>query len=456
MEALEIKKLVEKQKKFFASGLTKDINVRRDKLKNLYEAIARNEELIMDALMKDLNKSEYESYMTEVGIILADISHALKHLKKWSKPKRVRTSITQAPGRSYIYYEPFGVSLIIAPWNYPFQLALAPLIGALAAGNTAILKPSNYSLNTSKIIKKIIEEVFGEEYVAVVEGGREENTFLLDQRFDYIFFTGSVAVGKVVMKAAAKNLTPVTLELGGKSPCVVEKSADLKVAAKRIVWGKLVNAGQTCIAPDYVLADSQIKDELLQLMKEEIIGFYGNNPLCCDYYPKIISAKHYKRLMDLTIGEDIYYGNETDGIKISPTVINNVSWDAPIMQEEIFGPLLPVIEYNNIFDALEEIRAREKPLALYLFTKNKEIEKKVLRDVSFGGGCINDTVLHFSSKSMPFGGVGNSGMGNYHGKYSFRTFSHEKSILKKGCLIDIPLRYPPFNKKTSFLKKILK
>lgn len=456
MEALEIKKLVEKQKKFFASGLTKDINVRRDKLKNLHEAILRNEELIMDALLKDLNKSEYESYMTEVGIILADISHTLKHLKKWSKRKRVRTSITQAPGKSYIYYEPFGVSLIIAPWNYPFHLALSPLIGALAAGNTVILKPSNYSLNTSKIIKKIIEEVFGEEYVAVVEGGREENTFLLDQRFDYMFFTGSVAVGKVVMKAAAKNLTPVTLELGGKSPCIVEKSADLKVAAKRIIWGKLVNAGQTCIAPDYVLADSQIKDELLQLMKEEIIGFYGTNPLCCDYYPKIISAKHYKRLMDLTVGEDIYYGNETDGIKIAPTIINNVSWDALIMQEEIFGPLLPVIEYNNIFDALEEIRAREKPLALYLFTKSKEIEKKVLRDVSFGGGCINDTVLHFSSKSMPFGGVGNSGMGNYHGKYTFRTFSHEKSILKKGSLIDIPLRYPPFNKKTSFLKKILK
>lgn len=456
MEAQEIKKLVEKQKKFFASGLTKDINVRKDKLKNLHDAIVRNEELIMDALMKDLNKSEYESYMTEVGIILSDITHVLKHVKKWSKPKRVRTSITQAPGKSCIYYEPFGVTLIISPWNYPFQLALAPLVGAIAAGNTVILKPSNYSINTSQVIKKIIEEVFGEEYVAVVEGGREENTALLDQRFDYIFFTGSVAVGKVVMKAASKHLIPLSLELGGKSPCIVEKSANLKVAAKRIVWGKLVNAGQTCIAPDYVLADSEIKEELLKLMKEEIIGFYGTNPLCCDYYPKIISAKHYERLMGLAAGEDIYYGNETDGVKIAPTLINNVSWDAPIMQEEIFGPLLPVIEFNNLFDVIQKIREREKPLALYLFTKDIEVEKKVLRDVSFGGGCINDTVLHFSSTTMPFGGVGHSGMGNYHGKYSFRTFSHEKSILKKGNLIDIPLRYPPFDKKTSFLKKILK
>lgn len=456
MEKLEIKNLVEKQKKFFASGLTKDINVRRDKLKNLYDAIVRNEELIMEALLKDLNKSEYESYMTEVGIILADIKHALKHVRKWSKPKRVRTSITQAPGRSYIYYEPFGVTLIIAPWNYPFQLSLAPLVGAIAAGNTAILKPSNYSVNTSKVIKKIIGEVFGDEYVAVVEGGREENAHLLEQRFDYIFFTGSVAVGKVVMKAASKHLIPVCLELGGKSPCIVERSANLKLAAKRIIWGKLINAGQTCIAPDYVLADSEIKDELLKLMKEEIIVFYGTNPICCSYYPKIISNKHYDRLTGLLTDQDVYYGGKADDMKIAPTILNNISWDAPIMQEEIFGPILPVLEYNNIFDALEEIRNREKPLALYLFTKDKEIEKKVLRDVSFGGGCINDTLLHFSSKSMPFGGVGSSGMGNYHGKYSFKTFSHEKSILKKCDIIDIPLRYPPFNKKTSFLRRILK
>lgn len=456
MEKEQINKLIEKQRKFFASGLTKDINFRKEKLISLYNAIKRNEQLVMDALILDLNKSEYEAYMSEVGVVLAEISFVLKNLRKWSKPKKVGTSITQAPGKSFIYYEPYGVALIISPWNYPFQLALAPLIGAISSGNTVIIKPSNYSLHTSKIVKAIIEEVFDEKYVAVVEGGREENTALLEQRFDYIFFTGSVAVGKVVMQAAAKYLTPVTLELGGKSPCIVDETADLKMAARRIVWGKFLNAGQTCIAPDYLLVNKNIKDELLVLMKEEIISFYGPDPLCCGFFPKIISKKHYDRLIDLAKDEEIYYGFGKNGEQIAPTILNNVSWDAPIMQEEIFGPLLPVIEFENLLETLEKVKNREKPLALYLFTKDKKVEKKVLEQISFGGGCINDTVLHFSSKTLPFGGVGNSGMGSYHGKYSFQTFSHKKSILKKTSFLDIPLRYPPFNKKTSFLKRILK
>lgn len=456
MEKEQINKLVEKQRKFFASGLTKDINFRKEKLMSLYNAIKRNEQLVMDALIQDLNKSEYEAYMSEVGVVLAEISFILKNLRKWSKPKRVGTSITQAPGKSFIYYEPYGVALVISPWNYPFQLALAPLIGAIASGNTVILKPSNYSLHTSKIVKTIIEEVFDEKYVAVVEGGREENTALLEQRFDYIFFTGSVAVGKVVMQAASKYLTPITLELGGKSPCIVDETADLKMAARRIVWGKFLNAGQTCIAPDYLLVNKKIKDELLVLMKEEIISFYGLDPLCCAFFPKIISKKHYDRLIKLAKDEEIYYGFGKNGEQIAPTILNNVSWDAPIMQEEIFGPLLPVIEFEDLLETLEKVKNKEKPLALYLFTKDKKIEKKVLEEISFGGGCINDTVLHFSSKTLPFGGVGNSGMGSYHGKYSFQTFSHKKSILKKTSFLDIPLRYPPFNKETSFLKRILK
>lgn len=456
MEAQEIKLLVKKQKVFFETGLSKNVNFRKEKLICLYSVIVRNEELILDALKADLNKSKYEAYMTEVGIVLSEIKFMLKKITKWSKPKRVRTSITQAPGKSVIYHEPFGTTLIISPWNYPFQLAINPLIGAIAAGNTAILKPSNYSINTSKIIKQIIEEVFPEEYVSVVEGGRDENTSLLDQRFDFIFFTGSVAVGKVVMEAAAKYLTPVCLELGGKSPCIVEKTADLRLAAKRIIWGKLINSGQTCIAPDYVLVDKVIKNQLLILMKEAIINFYEEKSLDCDYYPKIISNKHYDRLLKLVLNEEVYYGNETNGTQISPTILNNVSWNSPIMQEEIFGPILPILDFEDLSDAILKIKEREKPLALYLFSKNKEIQNKIVREISYGGGCINDTILHLSSETLPFGGVGNSGLGNYHGYYSFKTFSHEKGILKKGSLFDIALRYPPYNKKMTLIKKILK
>lgn len=449
--------IIEKQRSFFAEGKTKDVNYRLRHLQSLGEAIHKHEEDILDALKKDLNKAPFEAYATELGIAYEELRFVQKHLKKWAAPVRVKTPITNFPAVSRIYSEPYGIVLIMSPWNYPFQLTIAPLIGAIAAGNCAIVKPSNYSPNTSRIIEVILSEVFGTEYVAVVQGGREANQSLLEQQFDYIFFTGSVAVGKTVMSAASKYLTPVTLELGGKSPCIVDETANLELAARRIVWGKYVNAGQTCVAPDYLLVHHTVKDALLEKMKEVIIKHFGNNG-AYEELPKIINEKHYQRLLGLMEGESIVTGGigipETN--QITPTILDHITWDSKIMEEEIFGPILPVIEYSDFNEIIKKINSRPKPLAFYYFTTSKDREQKALRNITFGGGCINDTIMHLATSYMPFGGVGESGMGGYHGKASFTTFSHQKSVLKKSLIIDVPLRYPPYRDHLKLIRKLMK
>ncbi len=452
-----ISEIVNKQREFFNSGRTKDVKFRIEMLNKLKQAVLNYEDRIMDALFTDLNKDAFDSYTTEIGFVLNEISYAARKLPKWAKRKRVRTDIASFPAKSFIYPEPYGVTLIISPWNYPFQLAIAPLVGSIAAGNCAVIKPSSYSPNTSKVLKQLIEDTFDEEYVCVIEGGREANKALLDSKFDYIFFTGSVSVGKVVMESAAKHLTPVTLELGGKSPCIVDETANLDLAAKRIIWGKLINVGQTCVAPDYLLVHSSVKNELVEKMKRVVEDFYGSNPVENEGYTKIINEKHFNRLLGLVKGEKVIYGGEFDEkrLKINPCFIDNASWNSPVMQEEIFGPVLPIIEFENLEEVIERIKQRPKPLALYYFTTSKDREEKVLNSVSFGGGCINDTIMHLVSRHMPFGGVGESGMGSYHGRKSFDTFTHYKSILRKSNVIDVPLRYPN-RKNLKLVKKILK
>lgn len=431
---------------------------RKEKLQDLKRVIKKYEDEILEVLKKDLNKSFFEGYETEVGIVLEEINYTLKHLNKWVKAKRVKTPIFHFPATSYIYQEAYGKVLIMSPWNYPFQLTIAPLVGAIAAGNRVVVKPSEYSNNTASIIEKILNEVFSQDEVKVVRGGRAVNQDLLKQKYDYIFFTGSPTVGKIVMEAAAKHLTPVTLELGGKSPCIVDNSAKVKLAAKRIVWGKFLNAGQTCVAPDYLLVHQDIKDELVKEMIDYIKEFYGNSPIDNPDYPKIINKKHFERINRLIENEDIITGGNYNEqtMKIAPTILDKINWQSPVMQEEIFGPVLPIMEFDNLNQVIEMIGAQPKSLALYFFTTSKENEKKILSNISFGGGCINDTIIHLSNSNLPFGGVGNSGMGQYHGKASFDTFSHPKSIIKKSNLIDIYLRYPPFKNHLKLLKKFLK
>jgi aldehyde dehydrogenase (NAD+) len=449
---------MERQREFFAQNKTKDLLFRLENLKRLEICIKNHEEDILAALKKDLNKAPFEAYATEVGIVLEELRFVRKHLADWAVPKKVRTPITNFLSYSRIYSEPYGVVLIMSPWNYPFMLTIAPLIGAIAAGNCVVVKPSNYSPNTSEIIDRILSEVFKKDYVTVVQGGREANQSLLEQKFDYIFFTGSVAVGKLVMEAAARYITPITLELGGKSPCIVDETADLDLAAKRIVWGKFINAGQTCVAPDYLVVHYSIKERLLQKIKEYIVTFYGVNASENVDFPKIVNEKHLQRLVDLMEGEHIVIGGETswDTNQIAPTVLDHITWDSPIMAEEIFGPILPVLEYKDLNEVVTRINGRPKPLALYYFTNRKENERKVIQSISYGGGCINDTIMHLASSYLPFGGVGESGMGGYHGKASFDTFSHKKSILKKSNLFDVGLRYPPYKDNLELLKKIMK
>jgi len=454
----DIKGVIERQREFFNGGKTKDIGFRIDKLKILRKVIIENEKEIMEALKKDLNKSPFESYETEIGLVLEEIKFTIKHLSDWAKPKKVKTPMTQFLSASYVYSEPYGVILIMSPWNYPFQLAIAPLIGSIAAGNCSIIKPSEYSPHTSTMIDKLIKENFDESYITIVRGGREANKTLLDEKFDYIFFTGSVPVGKIVMEAASKHLTPVTLELGGKSPCIVDDTANIDLAAKRIVWGKLLNAGQTCVAPDYLLVQSRVKNELISKMQKYITQFYGVS-ICSNFdYPKIINEKHFNRLLNLMRSGNVVFGGEYNDktYHIAPTIIEGVTWQSPIMQEEIFGPLLPVIEFENLSEAVSEVNKHPKPLALYLFTNDMVKERYVINNTSFGGGCINDTIVHLATPYMSFGGVGDSGMGGYHGKTSFDTFSNKKSILKKSNIIDIPLRYAPYKNKLKLLKKIMK
>ncbi|KMT21144.1 aldehyde dehydrogenase [Clostridium cylindrosporum] len=454
----KIGEIIKSQDEFFKLGRTRDIDFRISSLIKLKNGICRYEDAIFDALKRDLGKSKAESYMTEIGFVLDEINFVIKNLRKWSKPKRVKTSISQIPGKSYIYREPYGKVLIMSPWNYPFQLSIAPLIGAIAGGNCAVIKPSEYSTYTSSLLKSLIEEVFESEYVKVIEGGREINQRILKEKFDYIFFTGSVEVGKIVMQAASSSLTPLTLELGGKSPCIVDRECNISTAAKKIAWGKFINSGQTCVAPDYLVIHKDVKSKFIECFKENIKKFYGDNPIKSSDYSKIINIKHFERLESYLNTGNILVGGELDvkNRKISPTLIDNISMEDNIMKEEIFGPILPIIEYEDVNEAISFIIEMPKPLALYLFTDNKSIEKKILNEVSFGGGCVNDTIIHLASSHMPFGGVGNSGIGSYHGKFSYDTFTHSKSILKKYNFFDTNLRYPPYKGKLEKIKKILK
>ncbi len=454
-----MEQLLKVHRDFVAGRKSYDINYRKAALKRLREAILFYEEEICSALKSDLGKSATESYMCEVGLTLSELSYLEKHLKSLMKPKKVSTALANFPAKSYIYQDPYGVVLIMSPWNYPFLLCMEPLVGAVAAGNSVVLKPSNYSPATSAIIKKVVERAFEKGHVSVIEGGRAENAALLEQKFDYIFFTGGATVGRLVMEKAAANLTPVSLELGGKSPCVVERSADLKLAAKRIANGKFLNCGQTCVAPDYLLIDETVKEEFLGYFKESIACLFGENALENPCYGKIINEKHFHRLLGLIEPEKVICGGESDEhtLKIQPTVLDNVSGECSVMQEEIFGPIMPVLTYKNWEEVRDFIEKRPKPLAAYLFTTDKVREADFLSNVSFGGGCVNDVIMHLVSETLPFGGVGESGMGNYHGKYSFRTFSHEKSVLKKANWLDVPLRYQPYSEKDNkMVKTVLK
>lgn len=448
-----------KHREFFLTGTTKNVDWRIEQLRRLRRAIEEREEDFFTALKKDLNKSPFEAFSTELGIIYEEIRFLATHLKRWAKPKRARTALANFKSKSYIYREPYGVALIMSPWNYPAQLTLLPLAGAIAGGNCAALKPSSYSPATSALIADLIAETFPPEFVSVTLGGREANKTLLEEKFDYIFFTGSVAVGKTVMQAAARHLTPVTLELGGKSPCIVDETARIDLSARRIAWGKFINAGQTCIAPDYILAHRSIKDALIERIRYYIRAFYGARPLESEILPRIVNEKHFDRLCSL-IAESgrLVEGGETnrETLQIAPTVLDAVTWDMPVMQEEIFGPVLPVLTYDDLEEAKRAIALRPKPLALYYFTTDKKREKAALNDLSFGGGCINDTLMHVVSTALPFGGVGESGMGAYHGKASFETFTHKKSALKKSLLIDLPIRYAPYKNKLPLVRKAFK
>jgi aldehyde dehydrogenase (NAD+) len=460
MDSSQVLDILKEHKDYFTTGETKNLDFRIASLKRLKSNIKKYEKEILIALYKDLGKSEFEAYSTEVGFVLDSISNFIKNLKTWAKVKKVKTPIHQYPSKCYIMYEPYGTVLIIGPFNYPFQLLIEPLIGAIAAGNCAILKPSESTPTISSLTKKIIEETFDKKYIRVIEGEKETTSVLINSPFDYIFFTGSVAVGRIVMEAAAKNLVPVTLELGGKSPTIVDNTANLDIAAKRILWGKLVNCGQTCIAPDYLLVHKSIKDLLIEKLKSTIIDFYGSDASKSKDYGRIVNTRQFNRLASI-IEKDkakiIYGGNVSKStLYIEPTLINNASSQDASMEDEIFGPILPILEYEDINEAIAIINVRPKPLALYLFTENKIIENTVLSSVSFGGGCINDTISHVVSAAMPFGGVGNSGIGAYHGRESFHTFSHRKSILKKSTVINLKLIFPPYGNRVNLVRKLLK
>lgn len=448
MKEAEMKQIVEEQKKYFYSGVTLDVEFRIAALEKLKTGILNHEEEIHTAIKKDLGKSAYESYMCETGLVLGEITYMLKHIRKFAKERRVPTPLAQFRSRSYKKPSPYGVVLVMSPWNYPFLLTMEPLVDALAAGNTAVVKPSAYSPNTSEIMKTIVEECFHKKYVALVTGGRAENTCLLGEHFDYIFFTGSQAVGREVMRAAARHLTPVTLELGGKSPCIVEKSADIKLAARRIVFGKYLNCGQTCVAPDYIFCDKTVKDPLIAEIKRQIRKQFGKQPLANENYGKMINEKHFDRVCGLMDSRKVVFGGKTDAaaLTIEPTVMDHVTFADAVMQEEIFGPVLPVLTYESLDAAIEKINSMQHPLALYLFTSDKETADQVTARCSYGGGCINDTIIHLATSEMGFGGFGESGMGSYHGKDGFDTFTHYKSIVDKKTWPDLPMRYQPYRK----------
>lgn len=450
--------LLQNQRAFFRSGKTQEIDDRRESLKKLREAIQSREADIMEALKQDLNKSEQEAFVTEVGYMVQEISFVTKNMKFWARPQKVKTALTHVGSSGYIYPEPYGVSLIIAPWNYPFMLALSPLIGAVAAGNCVVLKPSELTPHVSALLADLIADTFDPGHVTVVEGGADTSTELLKQPFDKIFFTGSPGVGRIVMEAAAKHLTPVTLELGGKSPAIVDQDADLSLAAKRIAWGKWLNAGQTCVAPDYLWVHEEIKEELIQQLREAIRRFYGENPLQNPDYTRIVNERHFNRLTAYLREGNSIFGGETDPeqLKIAPTLLEGVTWGQSVMEDEIFGPILLVLTFRDLSHVVEQVTARPKPLALYYFSNNRGKQEKILHSISFGGGCINDTIMHLATPYLPFGGVGNSGLGNYHGKHSFDCFSHQKSVLKQTNKFDLPFRYPSSKNGLRVLRKIMK
>lgn len=454
----DIAALLSAQRLWFAGGRTRSLDARLRQLDALYQSIRKHEAKLLNALREDLGKPEQEAYATEIGIIYHEIRFARKHLRGWAKPRKVKTAMTHIGSKGMILAEPYGAVLILSPWNYPFQLTMGPLIGAVAAGNTAIVKPSELSPRVSDAIETVVREAFPPEWAAVVQGGAETSEELLRQKFDLVFFTGSTRVGRIVMEAAAKQLTPVILELGGKSPCIVHRDADLALAARRIAFGKFTNAGQTCIAPDYLYVHREAKEKLLAELKRAIRDFYGDEPLKSAKYGRIVSERHFERLVRFAREGRLIAGGEFDrqSLKLAPTIIDPGSWDAAAMQEEIFGPVFPVLEYGDLEEVIREIAARPKPLALYLFTSDRSVESAVLERVSFGGGCVNDTLMHIATPHLPFGGVGESGIGSYHGRYSFQAFSHEKSVLRQTTRFDFAFRYPSSDHGLAILRKLLK
>jgi aldehyde dehydrogenase (NAD+) len=454
---MSILETLERQRKFFTSGKTRDVEFRLGKLRELKQAIKKYELQIIEALAADLAKSEFEAYETEIGNSYQELNFALKHLRSWVKPEKVPTPLTILPSRSYIYKEPRGTSLIIGPWNFPFQLNVIPLLGSIAAGNTSIIKPSEVAPGTSRILAELIAKTFSDEYIAVFQGDAQVAKELLTQKFDTIFFTGGTRIGREVAEQAARNLTPTILELGGKSPCIVDVNTNMQITARRIVWGKFLNAGQTCIAPDYVLVHRSEKSSLLTKMKEQILQLFGTDPSKSTDYPRIINERHFDRLVSLIKGNIFEGGNYDRGTRyIAPTILQDVDFEHASMNDEIFGPVLPVMEYDTLDEGIQLINKHSHPLALYLFTNNKDTEEKIINSISFGTGCINDCLVQFQNPNLPFGGVGTSGIGSYHGKNSFDAFSHRKSIVKSTPSLDLPLRYPPYRQRIKLLRKVMK
>ncbi len=458
MENTSLQALLESQQLFFASGKTRGLSFRKEALKKLRSAILMHEEELYQALHKDLHKSSFESYATEIGFVLDELRFHLKKLHKWTQPKRVSSSLVSFPARGYKTHEPLGTVLIIAPWNYPFQLMVAPLIGAISAGNTVIIKPSEIAENTALVIEKIINSSFEKGYIHVVTGGVEISQALLKLRFNHIFFTGSSHVGKIVMQAAAKQMIPVTLELGGKSPCIVDETAPLKLTARRIVWGKLLNAGQTCIAPDYLYVHEKIKEPLIKAIIAAIKKAYGEDARKSPDFPRIITRANMERLTTLLDGAKIAYGGHYDKEEkyFEPTILDEVSFDLPVMQQEIFGPILPVLTFSDPEEIISQVNARPRPLSLYVFSKSRTFQKKIISSIPAGGVTVNDTLMHIASNKLPFGGVGDSGMGKYHGYFSFETFSNAKPVVYRGTWIDIPIRYAPYGKKLRIIKYLMR
>ncbi|MFB9275338.1 aldehyde dehydrogenase [Cohnella cellulosilytica] len=458
METYEIDAVVERQKRYYLTGETRPVPFRRAQLAKLREALLRFEPELLAALRQDLNKSEQEAYTTEIGIVLTELRIALRHVRRWSKPDKVRTPLTHFGASSRIVPEPYGTTLVIGPWNYPVNLMLVPVVSAIAAGNTIVMKPSEMAPATSRVLATLVRETFRPEYVALIEGEASVSTELLKRPFDHIFFTGSPQVGRIVMEAAAKRLIPVTLELGGKSPCIVHNDACLALAAKRLVYGKLTNAGQTCVAPDYLLVHKEAKAALYKEIESVVEAFYGKEPLRDPDYGRIVNERHYRRLLEYLKDGRIAYGGQTDdaALKIAPTLLEGVSSASGAMREEIFGPILPVLEYETLDELLAIIRENPKPLALYVFSENKRFQQDIIREVPFGGGCVNDTLMHLGTPYLPFGGVGTSGIGSYHGEHGFRTFSHYKSVLKQTSRFDFPFRYPKAKNGLTIIRKLLR